>query len=239
MQMTPEQRAAKVVVDIREHALFNHVTDELWMRYITAAIEQATEGYLPIPDANEFDDVVRLLGIEDSHLTPVEAVQELMEQAKAWKDACRKAGICMSCALSAPEPFGCTDCLNTGWTSGAPAGFIPDLPREPGTCKCGAAPINSNGRCATCEDEQLAGVAEQSGAGAPETSVRCGAPAAQWRAFYNASYPKLWGIETSDPAAHEAGLEIVVAPCMPGHAAKDIVAAWNARAYPSLSQQER
>jgi Lar family restriction alleviation protein len=49
----------------------------------------------------------------------------------------------------------------------------------------------------------------------------------EWRAFYNASYPKLWGIETTDPAAIDAGLEIVVAPCMPEHAAKEIVLAWN------------
>lgn len=69
-----------------------------------------------------------------------------------------------------------------------------------------------------------------------ETPVRCGAPAAQWKAFYNVSYPKLWGIETSDPAAVEAGLEIVVAPCMPEHAAKDIAKAWNEKtAIPTLS----
>ncbi len=52
-------------------------------------------------------------------------------------------------------------------------------------------------------------------------------PVAQWRAFYSVAYPKLWGIETDDPAAVEAGLEIVVAPCMPEHAAKDIARAWN------------
>jgi len=122
--MTPEQRAAGVAVEVREHGLFNHVTDETWMRYIASAIEQATEGYLPISDANEFDDVVRLLGIEDSHLSPAEAVEELMGEAKAWKEACRKAGICMSCATGAPEPFGCIDCLNTGWNGGSPAGYI-------------------------------------------------------------------------------------------------------------------
>ena len=84
--------------------------------------------------------------------------------------------------------------------------------------------------------ENMAGVAEQSGAGAPETPVRCGAPAAQWKAFYNVSYPKLWGIETSDPAAVESGLEIVVAPCMPEHAAKDIARAWNEKtAAPTLA----
>lgn len=63
------------------------------------------------------------------------------------------------------------------------------------------------------------------------TALECRPAPAQWRAFYNVSYPKLWGIETSDPAAHEAGLEIVVAPCMPEHAAKDIAAAWNERSH--------
>lgn len=61
----------------------------------------------------------------------------------------------------------------------------------------------------------------------------------QWRAFYNVSYPKLWGIETNDPTAIEAGLEIVVAPCMPEHAAKDIAAAWNAKGALSLSNGDR
>jgi len=30
----------------------------------------------------------------------------------------------MTCAIRAPEPYGCTDCLNTGWRDGAPAGFV-------------------------------------------------------------------------------------------------------------------
>lgn len=51
----------------------------------------------------------------------------------------------------------------------------------------------------------------------------------KWTAFRSATWPKLWGIETDDPAAIEAGLEQIVAPCMPEHAAKTIVQAWNAR----------
>lgn len=150
--------------------------------------------------------VVNELGIEDSHVTPAEAIRELRMQAEAWKEACRNAGVCMSCAIGTPEPFGCTDCLNTGWNGGSPAGFIPELPREPGTCKCGAAPINKDGVCATCADEQQP---------------------VQWRAFYNVSYPKLWGIETTDRRAVEAGLEILIAPCMPEHAAKTLSNAYN------------
>lgn len=80
--------------------------------------------------------------------------------------------------------------------------------REPGTCKCGAAPINKDGMCATCADE------------AASTAPR-------WTAFRAAAWPKLWGIETTDPRAVEAGLEILVAPCMPEHAAKTLAEAYN------------
>lgn len=209
--MTPEQRAAKVVVEVREHGLFNHVTDETWMRYIESAIKSALDDALP--DANDLDEVVHALGIEDSDTPPAEAVRELMSEAKAWKEACRKAGICMSCALGAPEPFGCVDCLNTGWNGGSPepkgVDYTPsdELPREPGACKCGGAPINKDGLCATCVDEQR-----------PE----------QWCAFRAAAWPLLWGIETTDPRAIDAGLDVIVAPCMPEHAARTIVEAWNA-----------
>jgi len=57
--------------------------------------------------------------------------------------------------------------------------------------------------------------------------ISASANTAQWRAFYNVSYPKLWGIETTDPRAVEAGLEILVAPCMPEHAAKTLSDAYN------------
>lgn len=137
-----------------------------------------------------------------------EALKNLQTELTAWKNVARQAGVCMSCALGAPDPHGCTDCLGSGWEGGAPAGFIPDLPREPGTCKCGAAPINKDGMCATCADEEPA-------------------PAPLWRAFHAMAWPKLWGIETTDPRAVEAGLEILVAPCMPEHAAKTLSDAYN------------
>lgn len=44
--------------------------------------------------------------------------------ATAWKDVAQRAGVCMTCALGAPDTFGCTDRLNTGWDGGAPAGFV-------------------------------------------------------------------------------------------------------------------
>lgn len=83
-----------------------------------------------------------------------------------------------------------------------------ELPREPGTCKCGGAPINKDGICATCADEQRPG---------------------QWVAFKNVAYPHLWGIETTDPRAVDAGLDMLIAPCMPEHAAKTLAEVYNAK----------
>jgi len=204
--MTPQERARKVVGDVRDHKMFNVDTDGTWERYIASAIKCALEDSLP--DANDLDEVVHALGSEDSHVTPAEAVKNLQAELTAWKNVAQRAGICMSCALGAVEPFGCTDCLNTGWAGGSPAGFSPELPREPGTCKCGCAPINKDGMCATCADEKPV-------------------PAPQWKAFHAMAWPKLWGIETTDPRAAQAGLEILVAPCMPEHAAKALANAYN------------
>lgn len=148
--MTPQERAKKVVEDVREHKMFNVDTDGTWERYIASAIKCALEDTLP--DVNDLDDVVHELGIEDSHVTPAEAIKNIQTELATWRNVAQRAGICMSCALGTPEPFGCTDCLNTGWNGGAPAGFIPEPPKEPGTCKCGAAPINKDGMCATCAD---------------------------------------------------------------------------------------
>lgn len=203
--MTPQERAKKVVEEVREHKMFNVDTDGTWERYIASAIKCALES---IPDANDLDEVVHVLGIEDSHVTPAEAVKNLQTELTAWRSVAQQAGICMSCALVAHEPFGCTDCLNTGWTGGAPAGFTPELPREPGTCKCGGAPINKDGMCATCADEPPG-------------------PIPLWKPFRAMAWPKVWGIETTDPRAIDAGLEIVVAPCMPEHAAKIMATLFN------------
>lgn len=51
----------------------------------------------------------------------------------------------------------------------------------------------------------------------------------EWRAVYNVTHPKVWGLETTDPAALDHGEETIVAPCMPEHAARAIVEAYNSR----------
>ena len=45
---------------------------------------------------------------------------EMRDRIAALEGTCRSAGICMSCLYGSPEPYGCTDCLNTGWDGGDP-----------------------------------------------------------------------------------------------------------------------
>lgn len=45
---------------------------------------------------------------------------QAVSQRDAYRDACKTAGICMACVLGAPDTFGCTDCLNTGFDGGQP-----------------------------------------------------------------------------------------------------------------------
>src|SRR6478609_11624779 len=52
-------------------------------------------------------------------------IKILKDQRNAWQKVAGQAGVCMTCAMGAPEPYGCTDCLNSGWEQGAPHGFMP------------------------------------------------------------------------------------------------------------------
>ncbi|PPQ42112.1 hypothetical protein CKO39_18150 [Rhodopseudomonas palustris] len=56
-----------------------------------------------------------------------------------------------------------------------------------------------------------------------------------WRAFKSLLDAKAWGIETNDDDAVSKGEDIIVAPCLAEHVAKNIVEAHNAG---SASQRE-
>lgn len=62
-------------------------------------------------------------------------IKELRRERDAWIEVCQHASICMTCALGAPEPYGCTDCLNTGWNEGKPQEVYEALDRA----KCAEA----------------------------------------------------------------------------------------------------
>lgn len=53
-------------------------------------------------------------------------IARLTGERDTWKLVARGAGVCMTCALGAPDTFGCTDCLNTGFEQGAPQGYVPE-----------------------------------------------------------------------------------------------------------------
>ena len=44
--------------------------------------------------------------------------------ADARRETAKSYGACMSCLDGAPDPYGCTDCLGTGYDGGAPKGFV-------------------------------------------------------------------------------------------------------------------
>ncbi|TGR74479.1 hypothetical protein EN836_33305 [Mesorhizobium sp. M1C.F.Ca.ET.193.01.1.1] len=51
----------------------------------------------------------------------------LKVERDAYKLACERAGVCMSCVVQAPETYGCPDCMNTGWQQGDPYERIKQL----------------------------------------------------------------------------------------------------------------
>jgi hypothetical protein len=59
-----------------------------------------------------------------------DALQTLLREREAYKRACKTAGVCMSCVIQPPEPYGCTDCLNTGWERGDPYEHVKSLEAE-------------------------------------------------------------------------------------------------------------
>ena len=48
------------------------------------------------------------------------ANEKLGDENAVLREACRSAGLCMSCLFGSPDPLGCTDCLGTGWAGGNP-----------------------------------------------------------------------------------------------------------------------
>lgn len=57
--------------------------------------------------------------------------EHYMQLAESWKRVAERAGVCMTCALGAPDiSIGCTDCLNTGFEHGAPQGYVSEAFHE-------------------------------------------------------------------------------------------------------------
>jgi hypothetical protein len=83
-----------------------------------AIFARAEDTATALADAIHFEEAAALI----RHLSS--RVEEEKRATAGWKEACRKAGVCMSCAIAMPDPYGCGDCLNTGWELGAPVGYI-------------------------------------------------------------------------------------------------------------------
>lgn len=90
----------------------------------------ATEGETWFVFAHEFKayrEWVLKMGEElQAKVVDVQAgVSALEHERDTWKRVAERAGVCMTCALGAPDiSIGCTDCLNTGFAHGAPQGYV-------------------------------------------------------------------------------------------------------------------
>ena len=86
------------------------------------------EGRKPMTDADMAALTHRLADTAIEQSERYQAAKRDAEEAEAytaelekdhdhWKDVARREGVCMSCRgpRGAPEPYGCTDCLNTGY----------------------------------------------------------------------------------------------------------------------------
>ncbi|MCW2275109.1 hypothetical protein GJ654_10270 [Rhodoblastus acidophilus] len=86
---------------------------------ISAAIDALADDPGPEPESS---NAVRagLLAEADRLKALANAASDLQRERNAYKAACERAGVCMTCVVQAPEPYGCSDCLNTGWAQGEP-----------------------------------------------------------------------------------------------------------------------
>lgn len=50
-------------------------------------------------------------------LAAADRIEALIAERDHWKDVAGREGVCMTCRgpRGAPEPYGCSDCLNTGY----------------------------------------------------------------------------------------------------------------------------
>lgn len=76
-------------------------------------------------DANCALAVILVNSYREGRMARAADAEHYMRLAGTWKRVAERAGVCMTCALGAPDiSIGCTDCLNTGWEHGAPDGLV-------------------------------------------------------------------------------------------------------------------
>lgn len=67
------------------------------------------------------DNIVRMAGQAEDFMEEISTLKARIEAMIAerdhWSDVAGREGVCMTCRgpNGAPEPYGCTDCLNTGY----------------------------------------------------------------------------------------------------------------------------
>lgn len=73
------------------------------------------ERLMPLSDINELDDVCRELGIQDSHVTPAEAVRELNADLVETSEKCVQLSVALSLLWAETVASGNSNAKDYGW----------------------------------------------------------------------------------------------------------------------------
>ncbi len=70
---------------------------------------------MPLSDINDLDEVCRELGIQDSHVTPAEAVRELKEEIERLSEKYNRTSDALSLLWAEVVASGNADSKDYGW----------------------------------------------------------------------------------------------------------------------------
>ncbi|PQZ29759.1 hypothetical protein CQZ93_06000 [Ochrobactrum vermis] len=102
-------------------------TRELVTRSQSEAIIVAKDRLLAASDtvAQQLQNQIVTLTLKKEDLEADNAA--LTARVKELEESSKKSGVCITCLTGSPEPYGCSDCLNTGWDGGCPPNSPEDI----------------------------------------------------------------------------------------------------------------
>jgi hypothetical protein len=119
------------------------IVRQSWVKWAVTQPAPKPSWLVPYNELSEADkEADRQIG-EAVACVMLREITRIKYERDQYKLACKQAGVCMTCAVSAPDTFGCSDCLNTGWEQGDPHEQIKLVEAERNTAKEEAGRLRS------------------------------------------------------------------------------------------------